>query len=116
MQVLAQTYKMPPDTNEEEKIVGGYIDKFQLIWLVVGAGIGAILTIIFFKIVGAGALFLLFPPLIAGCVFAFYKRDGIPLFTWLRLSKRYKKSTKMYVNYGGHRDICFMVPSEEGEN
>ncbi len=111
---MAQTYNMPPDTHEEEKIVGGYIDKYQLIWIVAGAGVGAFLTILFFKIVGPIALVLLFPPLVVGVVFAFKKKDGLPLFTWLRYKRSYKRSIKHYVNYGGHQELCFMALEEEG--
>lgn len=113
---MAQTYAMPPDTNEEENIIGGYINKYQLIWLVAGAGIGAIFTFAFFRLLGPASLILLLPPLGAGCIFAFKKVENMPLFTYLRYKRKFNKATKDYANFGNHKEICMIVTEEDLEN
>lgn len=112
---MAQSYAMPPDTNEEENIIGGVMNKYQLVWLVIGCGVGAFFTVIFFMMIGAVALFFAVPPIIAGCVFAFYKVENMTLFSYLRYKRRYNKALKHYINFGNHDEIEVIVKEEERE-
>lgn len=112
---MAQSFNMPPDTNEEEKIIGGYINLHQTIWLVGGAGIGAVFTIIFFRIVGAVALICLVPPIAVGAIFAFTMKEDMTLFKYLRYKRRFKKSSHYYINYGNHQEFDVVLKEEEDE-
>lgn len=112
---MAQRYAMPPDTNEEENIVGGIINKHQLIWLVVGGGAGAFITLILFKFIGAISLIFAFPPVAVGCVFAFHKIENMMLFDYLRYKHRYNASTKHFANFGNHSELNIVI-KEDGED
>lgn len=115
---MAQSYAMPPDTNEEENIVGGLINKFQLVWLILGGGVGAIFAVILFKLIGPVALIFAFPPIAVGCLFAFRKVENMTLFEYLRYKYRYNTSTKHFANLGNHKTlhITAIEETEEGNN
>lgn len=112
---MAQIYAMPPDTNEEENIVGGIINKHQLIWLVIGGGVGAFITLILFKFIGAISLFFAFPPAAVGAVFAFRKVENMTLFDYLRYKRRFNASIKHFSNFGNHTEFSVVIKEEEEE-
>ena len=113
---MAQSYAMPPDTNEEENIVGGIINKHQLIWLVIGGGVGAFVTLILFKLIGAISLIFAFPPIVVGCVFAFRKVENMTLFDYLRYRHRFNKSVKHFANFGNHSEFSIVIREDEEDN
>lgn len=113
---MAQSYAMPPDTNEEENIVGGVINKHQLIWLVIGGGVGAFLTLIMFKFIGAVSLIFAFPPAIVGCVFAFHRVENMTLFDYLRYKHKFNASKKHFVNFGNHNEFSVVIKEDEEES
>ena len=39
------TWKVPPDTSQKEKIVGGVLTAAQLIWMILGLGIAALISL-----------------------------------------------------------------------
>lgn len=88
-------WKVPPDTSQKEKIVGGVLTAAQLLWMILGLGLAAILSISLGPAIGLpGIIFGLVVGLGTGCIFCFYKKNGLPLFTWLRLKKKFKTQIK----------------------
>jgi len=70
---MAQVHSMPPDTREKEKIVGGILEMGQLLWLIGGAGMGAVMVLATFKILGLASLLLFIPFFLVSLPFAFKK-------------------------------------------
>lgn len=96
---MAITYQMPPDTSEDEKIVGGILDKSQLGWVVLGGGVGAFFTIPLFQYLSLASILFFVPPFGVGVYFALKKVEGMTLFKYLIYKHKFKKKTKGYVNY-----------------
>ena len=93
-------YKVSADTSEKEKAVGGILTFGQAGWLVLGALISAGLFIaissLLSPIVG---LFIALPPGVAfGCIFAFYKKEQLPLSTYIMYKYTFDKKSKQMVN------------------
>ena len=88
-----QTYDMPPDTREKEKVIGGVlnINQFGLIILLV-----IILTT--YKFLGIISVFVGLPFVIIGIMFAVRKKNDMTYFQYLRYKRRYKKTIKYYIN------------------
>lgn len=97
---MAQMYKVSADVSEKEKAIGGILTFGQGGWLALGfiliAGLFLILTQF---LPGILALILAVPPgAIVGCMFAFYKKEELPLSTYLLYRRNFKKKTKLLVN------------------
>ena len=93
-------YPVPPDLSEKEKIVGGLLTAAQLICLIAGIGGMAIFSLVFFQFLNNIAIIIgavVFLPL--GCLFAFLKIKGLPLFTYLKLKSGHKKKVKKLPNH-----------------
>lgn len=97
---MAHMYKVSADVSEKEKAVGGIMTFGQAGWLVLGFLICAglfLLTATFLPPVLA--LILAIPPGVAfGCIFAFYKKEGLPLSTYLMYKHNFDKKSKIMVN------------------
>lgn len=95
---------VPPTQKEKDKIIGGKIDLTQLIWLFMGIMLGAgflvIFSILFNFILG---VFLALPFLLIGIPFAFMKKFGMPLFTFIKTRKEFEKSQK-FIKLNVRRD------------
>ena len=97
---VAQLDHVSADTSEKEKVVGGVLTMAQGLWLAGGILIfGGIFMLLpnFLPIVLA-VPFALVPGLAFGLPFAFYKKEGIPLFTYLTLKKKFEKKSKYLIN------------------
>lgn len=93
-------YPVPPDLAEKEKIVGGLLTAAQLICLLVGVGVVAVISLTLFPLIGNVSIILgALIGLPGGCVFAFVKQHGLPLVTYLRLKAKHKKKTKLLPNH-----------------
>lgn len=97
---MARLYKVSADTSEKEKAVGGIMTFHQAGWLALGlmlSGAGfLILATILPPILG---LMLGVPPgVILGCSFAFYQKEGLPLFTYLMYQRSFRRKSKQLVN------------------
>lgn len=100
-------YNMPPDTREREKIVGGVLDLFQLLWIAIGAILYAIHAIIMFRFVSYICFFAGVPFLVFGFMFALRKKDDMPYPTYLKYKLIYNRKTRYYVNAGYHNELEF---------
>ena len=109
---MASTHYIPPDTSEEEKIVGGILTKTQLIWIILGAGIGIIFALVGYALIGIIGFILVFPPIGYGIYFATKKVENMTLFQYLIYKHRYKKKTKIYINKGYHSELDFTGQEE----
>ena len=86
---MARMYKVSADTSEKEKAVGGIMTFGQAGWLVLGFLIFAVVL----------AVILSLPPgAVFGCIFAFYKKGGLPLATYLLYQHSFKQKSKVMVN------------------
>ena len=97
---MSRLYKVSADTSEKEKAVGGIMTFGQAGWLVLGFVVDAALFLLMAQVLpGIMALILAIPPgLIGGLLFAFYKKEQLPLFTYLMLNYRFKQKNKTLVN------------------
>lgn len=97
---MSSFYKVSADTSEKEKAVGGIMTFGQAGWLVLGFLISGSLFIALANILPPiAALIIALPPgLIFGCLFAFYKKEGLPLCTYLMYQHNFKKKNKYLIN------------------
>lgn len=98
---MARMYKVSADTSEKEKAVGGIMTFGQAGWLVLGFLIfaGLFLLLANIKMPVVLAVILSLPPgAVFGCVFAFYKKGGLPLATYLLYQHSFKQKSKVMVN------------------
>lgn len=110
---MAGVYKVSADMSEAEKIVGGILTLGQGAWLALGFIIiaGIFLLLVQFLPPIAAIILALPPGLAIALPFAFYKKNGLPLVTYLRYKREFKKKTMYLINtltYG--KDF----PDEEG--
>lgn len=109
---MARMYKVSADTSEKEKAVGGIMTFGQAGWLVLGflmfAGLFLLLAPVLPVVL---AVIISLPPgAIFGCVFAFYKKGGLPLATYLRYQYSFKKKSDVMVN-----DMVYGKKFEKGD-
>lgn len=93
-------YTVPPDTKEKEKIVGGLLYLSQAFWLALGFVIGSCTFILLYGLLG-GVFSITIGIIIAGGVgvpFAFYKKEELTLFQYLRLKRKFKKKIQKLPN------------------
>lgn len=97
---MARLYKVSADTSEKEKAVGGILTFNQAGWLVLGLLIfGAIFLLVAQVLPPVLGLIIGAPPGIGfGCLFAFYRKEDIPFFTYLTYQRSFKKKSKQMVN------------------
>lgn len=97
---MARMYKVSADTSEKEKAVGGIMTFGQAGWLVLGFLMFAALFLLLAPVlpVVLAVIIALPPGTIFGCIFAFYKKGGLPLATYLRYNYTFKKKSKLMVN------------------
>lgn len=100
-----RSYFVPPDIAEKEKVIGGLLDITQFFWLLSGVGLGALLFFATFTISLGLATFLGILALPIGIPFAFYKKQDLPLYEYLKLKRAFKKKTKKLPNL--RRDVEF---------
>ena len=85
---MAQQWHVPPDTSAKEKIVGGLLTFGQLIWMILGLGIAAGLSLLLGTALKMGIVGLVIGLVVGigfGCFFCFYKKHDIPIAEYLRL-------------------------------
>lgn len=85
------TWKVPPDTSQKEKIVGGILTAAQLLWMILGLGLAALISLTLGVAIGIPGIVLgLIVGIGFGCFFCFFKKNGLPIFTWIRLNIKHK--------------------------
>ena len=97
---MAQLYHVSADTSEKEKVVGGILTMAQGLWLAGGFVIFGGTFMLLQKIlpIVIAVPFALVPGLAFGLPFAFYKKEGLPLRTYLILKKKFEKKSKYLIN------------------
>lgn len=86
------TWKVPPDTSQKEKIVGGVLTAAQLIWMILGLGIAAVVALTLGTAIGiVGIVIGLVLGIGFGLFFSFFKKNDIPIFTYLLLTRKHNK-------------------------
>lgn len=97
---MSMVYNVPADTREKEKIIGGLLTIGQFAWLVGGFILGLaslagvyLLTGTAFIAAPVGIMFAC-----SGLPFAFYKKNGVPLPTYLVRKSRFKKKKHKLIN------------------
>lgn len=93
-----RSYKVPPDINEKEKIIGGLLSWAQFLSLI-GGFVAGLLTFAFFF------LFIKFLAIIPGLVvmgltlpFVFYKKMDMSLPQFLKRQRSFEKKTHQIPN------------------
>lgn len=110
---MASVHSMPPDTREREKIVGGILDFVQLIWVVIGLVICAVITMTFYRALSWFALVFGLPFVIGGLILALGKKDSLPLPKYIRLKVKHNTKVKFFINSGFKSDLDFTAEEEE---
>lgn len=97
---MPRTYKMSADTSEKEKVIGGILTASQGGWLALGRMIIAVILVSLAQVIApAIALVIALPPgLAVGLLFAFYKKEGLTLFQFLTLNRKFKTKSKVMLN------------------
>lgn len=106
---MPRTYRMSADTSEKEKVIGGILTASQGGWLALGAGITAVILVSLAQVIHpAVALVIALPPgALVGGFFAFYQKEGLTLFQFITLNRKFKVKTKIMLNtltYNKHFD------------
>lgn len=97
---MGRIYQVPPDMKEKEKIIGGLLTLQQFYWILGGGGLGALLLISCYVLTKIGILAILLGVLgiLSSMPFAFLKKHELPLFTYIRRKRQFKKKTKKLIN------------------
>ena len=97
---MAQMYQVSADTSEKEKVVGGILTFAQGLWLAGGFIIfmGLFMLLQNFLPIPFAVVFALGPGAGFGLPFAFYKKEELPLATYLIFKKKFEKKNKHLIN------------------
>lgn len=107
-------YKIPPEVAEREKVIGGFLDLGQIIWLVIGLAIAALTFISTFAIFGSkGSLFISLFPIGVSLIFVFYKKEGLSYFTYLRYNWKHNQKTHYLPNVRTEREYVVLDKEDE---
>lgn len=105
-------YRVPPDTKEKEKIIGGILNLQQFFWVLGGLAIGALIFTLTFPIFGLGfSLFLTLVGVSSSLPFVFYKKNGLTLFELIKYTRQHNKKTHFLPNVRTER---FFVAESKG--
>lgn len=95
---MGKVYKVPPNMKIKEKVIGGVLTLPQGAWLGAGLVLGLVVFALLFGMMGKLALFFGFLISLSGVPFAFYKKEQLSLFEYLRLKKIFDKKSKELPN------------------
>lgn len=97
---MAKIYSVPADVREKEKIIGGLLTIGQGAWLMGGfvLGLGSFAgTYLLTKFVPL-AIMTGFPVALTGVPFAFFKKNGVPLPTYIVRKIKFNKKNHHLIN------------------
>lgn len=98
---------IPPDMREKEKIVGGLLDINQLLWIIGGGVLGAIMFGTSFLILNLPILSIILA--IIGVAlslpFVFYKKNDLTLYQHLKYSYEFKTKVKELPNINNGKGV-----------
>lgn len=95
---MARVYNVPADVREKEKIIGGLLTLSQGAWLMGGfiLGLGSFAGVYLLTKIVPLAIIAGLPTACTGVPFAFFKKNGVALPTYIvRKYKFNKKSHKL---------------------
>lgn len=104
---MARLYTMPPDTREKEKIIGGVLNIYQLLWIGAGIALALLNALLFFRIFRWFVFIVGVIPIVVGCLFAFKKMGNFTLFQYLYYKKKFNNKIKRYINKGTNTSNYF---------
>lgn len=116
---MARVYKVSADTSEKEKIIGGVLTLAQGAWCAAGLLIiGGLFFLLITVLPPVAALILAAPPGIAvGLLFAFYRKEDLPLLTYLLCKRRFRRKSKKLPNDLVYRkDFSGQIQMQGGES
>lgn len=95
-----RVYRVPADVTEKEKIIGGILTAEQGVWLGGGFFFGIAVTLLLANIMPTllAAIFGFGVGLGISVPFAFVKKRGLPLMTYIKCKRTFRKQTKHLVN------------------
>lgn len=93
-----RVYSVPPDINEKEKIIGGFMDIGQFVWIICGVILGLITGISLFFVIKKIGIIIGVIVSFSGVPFAFKKVEGLTLFEYLRKKRVFNKKNKYLPN------------------
>lgn len=92
-----QRHEIPADVKGREKIIGGILDIYQGMWLGGPLLVAAGILLSLYNAIGLGAIILALPVGLIGVPFAFYKKEELTLFEYLKLQYEFKKRKKILI-------------------
>ncbi|WP_368262755.1 PrgI family mobile element protein [Clostridium disporicum] len=97
---MAKLYRIPPDTSEEEKAIGGILTFTQFFWLLGGGVLGVFSYLLMYLLVRSHFIGIFFAVIVAssGLPFAFYKKKEMTFFEYLKKKSKFKKKSKKLIN------------------
>lgn len=93
-------YTLPPDTQEEEKTIGGLITMKQFFWLI-GGFISALAVAVVVGILTGSVVISMLYAIVTFALstpFAFYKKYDMDLYSYLKLKIGHLNKTHQMVN------------------
>jgi len=96
-------YNVPVQLEREDKIFGGRISLRQFIYLVIGAGIGAVIFLSMYRSRLETAVFAWALCSCLGCFLAFYKVREVDIDKYIVMLLRFRLIRKEYPYKGGGR-------------
>ena len=93
-------YDIPPNTNEEEKAIGGVLTFVQFFWLLGGAVLGILIYIGIYALIRVQVIAIPMGVIsaLSGIPFAFIKKHEMPLFKYITTKKKFEKKSKKLIN------------------
>lgn len=97
---MGRIYNVPADVREKEKIIGGILTMAQGMWLMGGfvLGLGAFAGVYVLTRAVPLALIVGLPNACLGMPFAFIKKNGVPLPTYLFRKYKFNKKSHKLIN------------------
>lgn len=97
---MARIYNVPADVREKEKIIGGLLTIGQGAWLMGGfvLGLGSFAGVYLLTKMVPLALIISFPIACTGAPFAFFKKNGVPLPTYIIRKIKFNRKSHKLIN------------------
>lgn len=90
-----RSYGVPPDINEKEKVVGGFLNINQLFWAIGGLGVGAVMFLIAYPFIGKLSLFVGAIFSLSGVPFALIKIHDLTMFEYLKRKRQFNRKNQL---------------------
>lgn len=97
---MSRVYNVPADIREKEKIIGGILTFSQGVWLMAGfaLGLGSFAGVYLLTKFVPLALLVGLPNACAGIPFAFFKKNGVSLPTYIVRKIKFNKKNHKLIN------------------